>query len=86
MIHTKHVTWIFIGIISVLVIVNLYSVLTINSLTHDLQTEAEEYARAAEIQILSITDASCADCYDIGIVVETIKSANVDVLSEEEIP
>ncbi len=83
--NAKNITWILIGLISILVILNLYSAISINSVAKDFAIEAKEFARAGEIQLITITDSACADCYEIATVLSSIKSANIEVSSEQTI-
>ena len=85
MMNTKNITGILIGIMALIVLLNLYSTITIHALTEDLKEETTELERPAEIQIITITDTNCADCFITSTIVDAIKNANVEVTSEEEI-
>lgn len=54
-----------------------------NDVAEELKEKAEELNRPAEIQLITITDASCEECFDITTVINTIKTANVKITSEE---
>ncbi len=83
MINVKKVTWILIGVISLILLLNFYSTFSIYDLAKDLELVNAELKRPAEIKIITITDTSCADCFLIFTVMDNIKSSNVAVISEE---
>src|SRR3989338_8839185 len=82
MVKAEKITWILLGVIAVILLINLYFTTGLNQLTNELTSETEELNRAAEIQLTIISDTNCSDCFDISTVVETIKSANVEVTTE----
>ena len=47
--------------------------------------ELEEASRPAEIQLTTISSSNCQDCFDISPIVESIKSANVNITKEESL-
>jgi hypothetical protein len=48
------------------------------------QKAAEEAAKPAEIQIVKITDATCTDCFDAGLLVSALKENKGISISKEE--
>ncbi len=51
----------------------------------DAAKQAEEAAKPANIDLITITASSCGDCFDISAVVETLKKANVKINSEKTV-
>ncbi len=68
--------------IVVLFILNLFFVSSLTSTLKDKITEAEELARPAVLELITIT-APCDKCFDISKVVDSIKSGNVNVTNEQ---
>ncbi|HIH14760.1 MAG: hypothetical protein QT08_C0009G0006 [archaeon GW2011_AR17] len=83
MANIKKITWILTGLIAVLLIVNVYITLSMSGIAEDLASDAKEKARAGEIQIITLADTSCTDCFDIMTAVDSVKTANVEVTSEQ---
>lgn len=50
-----------------------------------LSEQAKEQARAANISITEITAGGCLDCYNLTSAITSLKSANVNVLSEKSL-
>ncbi len=84
-IKAEKVTWILLGLIALVLIINLYFTTAMQGITKDLASQTEELNRAAQIQVTTISDASCSDCFDISTVVDSITSANVEVTSQTEL-
>ena len=71
-----------------IVLFSLYNILQIssfNSLFDQKLSEAKEEARPAKIQLITIKNSNCEDCFDILPIIENIKSSNVDITEEEEL-
>jgi thioredoxin-related protein len=47
--------------------------------------EAKEAAKPAKIQLITILDSKCKDCFDILPVVNSIKKANINITQEENL-
>ncbi len=69
-------------VIVVLFIINLFFITSLTSSLKQKIAEAEESARPADLELTIITEASCANCFDINTVVDQIKSGNVNVTKE----
>ena len=85
MIKAEKVTWILVGIIGIVLLINVYYTLSINGIASSVAAQTEEDARPAEIEITVISDASCTDCSDPQTTVDTIKTANVNVDSQTDL-
>jgi len=85
MVHAKNVTWILVGLLTILVLINTYTALSINGLTNDLAATADEANRPAKIQLVTLTNAACTDCYDVTTVADAIKTENVEITEEKSI-
>ncbi|MBI4447850.1 hypothetical protein HY643_02625 [Candidatus Woesearchaeota archaeon] len=72
----------------ILVAITLYNTFQISSLGNTFQqklTETKEASKPAEIQLMTIQDSNCEDCFNILPIVESIKKANVKLTKEESI-
>ena len=85
MIKAEKVTWILVGIIGIILLINVYYTTAINGIANSAASQAEENARAADIQITVISDASCTDCFDPKITIDTVRKANVKINSENDL-
>lgn len=81
--NVKKLSWILVAVIAVLVLYNAYTSLTMGHNVSVQNAVQEEATRAAKIDIITITDSSCADCYDVSAVVTKLKAENVAVQSEK---
>jgi len=75
--NTIKITWALTGLLAILVLVNVYITFSMGQIANEFKAETEELTRAGEIQIVTITDTSCTDCFDISTVVNGIKKANI---------
>ena len=79
----KKIIWILSSLLAIFVLINLYTTLSMMSIAQELQTETAELTRPAKIDMITIIDPTCTDCFDILTVVEGIKSANIELTSED---
>jgi len=72
----------------VMVVFVTYSIIQSTSIESDYEKavlQAKEAARPAEIELVIISDSSCAGCFDITSVVSDIKSDNVLIKNEQQL-
>ncbi len=81
--NTIKITWALTGLLAILVLVNVYITFSMGQIANEFQAESEETTRAAKIDLITITESSCTDCFDISTIVNGIKKANVEVTSEQ---
>ncbi|MDP3728040.1 MAG: hypothetical protein Q8R18_01160 [bacterium] len=81
--NAKNFIWILTGLVSILLIINLYLTLSTGYIADGLKIKAEELARPGEIQLVAIIDPSCTDCFDILRIIESVKTANVELTSQQ---
>ena len=71
-----------------LILFGIYNISQITSFSRLFSTklaEAKEAARPAQIELITIKDANCKDCFDITPVVSSIKKYNVNITKEENL-
>ncbi len=56
-----------------------------NSLANQKINESAEASRPANLDLIVITDKSCADCFDLNSLLDQIKQQNVNINSERSI-
>ncbi len=79
----EHVLYLLLAAAVVLSLINSGLVLNKMFIGREAAKLAEETAKPANINIVTITASSCADCFDITAVVENLKKANVKINSEK---
>ncbi len=70
---------------SALILFALYNIFQISSFSAIFEqklSEAKEAARPAEMQLITIKDAGCEDCFDILPIINSVKKANVNITKE----
>ncbi len=67
----------------VILLYGLYQTVSINSMIKSRIAEAEEAARPAILQLTTIEDQNCKDCFSINSVVNRIKSNNINITKED---
>lgn len=72
-------------VLLIIVIFNLVQISFINNKLNEKVNVAKEAAKPAKIQIVTLIDNSCKDCFDIKSTLDSIKSGNVDVTKEDSI-
>lgn len=80
--NIKKLSWILVVVLGILVLYSAYTSLTLGHSVSVQKAAEEEATRAAKIDIITITDSSCTDCYAIENVVTKLKAENVDVVQE----
>lgn len=83
--NTIKITWGLTALLAILVLVNVYTTWSMADIANEFKAETEELSRAAEIEIITIIDSSCTDCFDTSAVVQKIKGANVEVTSQQDL-
>lgn len=76
------------GLSALLVLVLLYNVIAVTGISSVLRpkiAEALEAAKPSHIELVSVVDSGCTDCFDISDAVTALKSANVQVESEQSV-
>jgi len=76
---------IFIGLTVLLGIVLLINIILTFNLNKDLKKSAEtakETLKPAKIELTSIRNSKCSDCFDISTIISHIKNANVNITKE----
>ncbi len=71
-----------------MIFIALYNVTQTSSFANTYEekvAEAKEEARPAELQLITITDSRCTNCYDITTIVDNLKKSNVDITKEENV-
>lgn len=79
----EHVLYLLLAAAVVLSLINSGIVLNKVFDARESAKQAEEAAKPASIDVTIITASSCADCFDINAVVESLKKANVKINSEK---
>jgi len=77
---------IFIGLTVLLGILLVINLLLTSSLNKDLRKSAQELKeklKPAKIEITSIKNSKCSDCFDISAVLSYVKSSNVNATKEK---
>jgi len=70
-------------ILGIVLIVNVFQTLDINQFVNKNIKESMEKSRPAKIELYTIKDGKCADCYDLSSVAASLKSAKINVTKEE---
>lgn len=74
------------GIILILVaIFNIVQTSSFNSLLDERLAAVKEATKPAELQMITITDYSCNDCFDIQPIIDTIKKSHVNITQEQSL-
>ncbi|MBS3096514.1 hypothetical protein J4480_03675 [Candidatus Woesearchaeota archaeon] len=79
---------IFIGLTVLLGILLVINLLLTSSLNKDLRKSAQELKeklKPAKIEITSIKNSKCSDCFDISAVLSYVKSSNVNATKEKTV-
>lgn len=72
----------------VLIVVALFNVLQLSSISGIIENkvaEGKEAARPADIQLIAINDKNCRDCFNATPLVNSIKKLNVKITSENSL-
>jgi len=72
-------------VLIIIVIYNLYTVLSSNLVVDEKIAIARELARPGELDVVVITFSKCDNCYDLNPIIEQIKSLDINVTSEKSI-
>jgi len=83
-VHKKKSNLIFVLtiVLGLLMVINLFYTYTINKEIKLKTAELKEEAKPADLQLISIIDPSCKDCFDLSPVIETIKGYNINISKE----
>lgn len=76
---------IFIGltiVLGLIVLVNVITAAAINKQIKDSNLAAGEKQKPAKIELLTIKNSGCKDCFDISPAISSLKTANVEVTKE----
>ncbi|MBI2133846.1 hypothetical protein HYU11_04145 [Candidatus Woesearchaeota archaeon] len=87
-VHKTHKNIIIPAMMAVLLAIMIFNQAQISSLSSTISSklaEAKNVAKPAAIQLTSITDKSCTDCFQIEGLIQNIKGLNVNVTSEKSI-
>ncbi len=75
-----------IGIILLIVLfVNIYTTFGINSALNKNINEAKEKAKPANIELFTIKDAKCVDCFDLSQVSASLKQSGINIVKEQDV-
>ena len=80
--------WFLLGVFAAIFIsaaVTFFFSFKTNALTNQRMAEAAEAKRPANLDLAIITDAACADCFDLNSVLENLKKENVKINSQKTI-
>ncbi|MAG91248.1 hypothetical protein CMO83_01065 [Candidatus Woesearchaeota archaeon] len=72
-------------ILGVVVLVNLVITFNINKDINKGAADAEEAAKPAKIELTTIVNPTCTDCFDITAVSSHVKTGNVEITSENSL-
>lgn len=72
-------------ILGVVVLINIFTASAINRQIRESKLIAEEKLKPAKIELTTIKNSKCADCFDISQVIDSLKAANVDVAKENSL-
>lgn len=79
---------IFIGltiILGLVVLINVITAASINKQIKEGKLAAEEKQKPAKIELLTIKNSGCPDCFDISPAISTLRTANVEVTKENSL-
>jgi thiol-disulfide isomerase/thioredoxin len=77
---------VLLGIVLVLfALYNIFQISSFSTLFDQKLIEAKEAARPAKIQLITIQNSDCKDCFDILPIVNSIKRLNVNITREENL-
>ncbi len=82
--YTKIILVIGIALI-ILAVFNIFQGRSFGILVGQKVGEIKEAAKPAKIELIIINDPNCDDCFDVSSIVDSIKSANVDITKEENL-
>ena len=77
--------FIFVIILLVFILFNVIQTSMMGSKLNKVIADVKEQNRPADIELTSIIDSKCVDCFDISPTIESVKSNNVKILNEKEI-
>jgi len=74
------------GIISILIVTfNIVQTASLSSIIDGKVAEAKEAAIPANIQLITINNAQCEDCFSISPLIDSLKKNNVKITDEKEL-
>jgi len=73
----------FVALAIILSVLNLFFIASRSEKVNEAIHLAEKENQPAKLELIKIAASSCPDCFDIDSVIESLKSANVNVTSEK---
>ena len=83
--NLQNVLIVLLVFLSIIMIINIVLSSGINSEIKKNEEQKKEEAKPAKIEIISIKNSKCNDCFDISAAVSSIKSMNVNVTKERKL-
>ncbi len=81
----KVILYIFLVLLALVIIVNMYTILNLKKEIQEKKVAAEEELRPANLNLYLLKDPSCSDCLDLSPLVGSIKNSNVKIQLQKEV-